>query len=45
MRLRYVIEETPLGTAGALKNVEEYIDRPVLRPQRRRADLPRPARR
>jgi len=28
MRLRYVIEETPLGTAGALKNVEEYITGP-----------------
>jgi NDP-sugar pyrophosphorylase family protein len=28
MRLRYVIEETPLGTAGALKNVEQYIDGP-----------------
>ena len=28
MRLRYVIEETPLGTAGALKNVEQYITGP-----------------
>ena len=28
MRLRYVIEETPLGTAGALKNVEQFIDGP-----------------
>jgi len=28
LRLRYVIEETPLGTAGALKNVEQYIDAP-----------------
>jgi NDP-sugar pyrophosphorylase family protein len=28
LRLRYVIEETPLGTAGALKNVEQYIDGP-----------------
>ena len=28
LRLRYVIEETPLGTAGALKNVERYIDGP-----------------
>jgi NDP-sugar pyrophosphorylase family protein len=28
LRLRYVVEETPLGTAGALKNVEEYIDGP-----------------
>lgn len=25
VRLRYVIEETPLGTAGALKNIEQYI--------------------
>ncbi|MBV8601434.1 MAG: NDP-sugar synthase [Candidatus Eremiobacteraeota bacterium] len=28
MRLTYVIEETPLGTAGAIKNVEQYIDGP-----------------
>jgi len=28
LRLRYVIEEVPLGTAGALKNVEQYIDGP-----------------
>ena len=28
MRLRYVIEEVPLGTAGALKNVAQYIDGP-----------------
>ena len=28
IRLRYVIEETPLGTAGALKNVERFIDGP-----------------
>src|SRR3978361_2359312 len=28
LRLRYVIEETLLGTAGALKNVEQYIDGP-----------------
>ncbi|GAC1595142.1 MAG: hypothetical protein NVS3B28_26290 [Candidatus Velthaea sp.] len=28
LRLRYVIEEVPLGTAGALKNVEKYIDGP-----------------
>jgi mannose-1-phosphate guanylyltransferase len=28
LQLRYVIEETPLGTAGALKNVERYIDGP-----------------
>jgi len=28
LRLRYVIEETPLGTAGALKNLEPYIDGP-----------------
>jgi mannose-1-phosphate guanylyltransferase len=28
MKLRYVIEETPLGTAGALKNVEPFIDGP-----------------
>ena len=28
LHIRYVIEETPLGTAGALKNVEQYIDGP-----------------
>ena len=28
LNLRYVIEDTPLGTAGALKNVEAYIDGP-----------------
>jgi mannose-1-phosphate guanylyltransferase len=28
MKITYVIEETPLGTAGALKNVEEYITGP-----------------
>jgi mannose-1-phosphate guanylyltransferase len=28
LRLRYVIEDVPLGTAGALKNVEQYIDGP-----------------
>ena len=25
LKLRYVIEETPLGTAGAIKNLEQYI--------------------
>jgi mannose-1-phosphate guanylyltransferase len=25
MKITYVIEETPLGTAGAIKNVEQYI--------------------
>ena len=25
MKIRYVIEETPLGTAGALKNIQQYI--------------------
>jgi NDP-sugar pyrophosphorylase family protein len=28
LNLRYVIEDTPLGTAGALKNVEQYITGP-----------------
>jgi mannose-1-phosphate guanylyltransferase len=28
LRLRYVIEETPLGTAGAIKNLEPYIHGP-----------------
>jgi len=26
LNIRYVIEDVPLGTAGALKNVEQYID-------------------
>jgi mannose-1-phosphate guanylyltransferase len=30
MSLRYVIEDEPLGTAGALKNVQRYIDGPFL---------------
>lgn len=28
LNLRYVIEETPLGTAGALKNIEQFITGP-----------------
>ena len=28
LTIRYVIEDVPLGTAGALKNVEQYIDGP-----------------
>lgn len=28
MKITYVIEETPLGTAGAIKNVEEHINGP-----------------
>jgi mannose-1-phosphate guanylyltransferase len=28
LNIRYVIEETPLGTAGALKNVQQYITGP-----------------
>jgi mannose-1-phosphate guanylyltransferase len=28
LTIRYVIEDVPLGTAGALKNVEHYIDGP-----------------
>jgi mannose-1-phosphate guanylyltransferase len=28
LRLRYVVEDVPLGTAGALKNVEQFIDGP-----------------
>jgi mannose-1-phosphate guanylyltransferase len=28
LNIRYVIEETPLGTAGALKNIEQYITGP-----------------
>jgi NDP-sugar pyrophosphorylase family protein len=30
LRIRYVIEDTPLGTAGALKNVEQFIDGPFI---------------
>jgi len=28
LKIRYVIEETPLGTAGALKNIEHFITGP-----------------
>ena len=28
LKLTYVIEETPMGTAGAIKNVEKHIDGP-----------------
>ena len=28
LKIRYVIEETPLGTAGALKNIERFITGP-----------------
>ena len=28
LKIRYVIEETPLGTAGALKNVQQFITGP-----------------
>ncbi|GAC1393575.1 MAG: NDP-sugar synthase [Vulcanimicrobiaceae bacterium] len=30
MKITYVIEETPLGTAGAIKNVEEHITGPFV---------------
>ncbi|HEX3466563.1 MAG TPA: NDP-sugar synthase [Candidatus Elarobacter sp.] len=30
LNIRYVIEDVPLGTAGALKNVEQHIDGPFL---------------
>jgi mannose-1-phosphate guanylyltransferase / phosphomannomutase len=30
MDLHYAIEETPLGTAGSVKNAEEYLDEPFL---------------
>lgn len=26
MKIRYVVEESPLGTAGAIKNVEDYLN-------------------
>lgn len=26
MKIHYVVEDSPLGTAGAIKNVEEYLD-------------------
>jgi NDP-sugar pyrophosphorylase family protein len=28
LQIRYVVEETPLGTAGALKNIAQYINGP-----------------
>jgi len=30
VRLKYITEATPLGTAGAVKNVEGYLDEPFL---------------
>jgi mannose-1-phosphate guanylyltransferase/phosphomannomutase len=30
MQIRYAIEETPLGTAGSVKNAQEYLDEPFL---------------
>ena len=30
MRLRYSIEETPLGTAGSVKNAQEFLDEPFI---------------
>jgi mannose-1-phosphate guanylyltransferase/phosphomannomutase len=30
MNIRYAIEETPLGTAGSVKNAEPYLDEPFL---------------
>ncbi len=30
MEIHYAIEETPLGTAGSVKNAQEYLDEPFL---------------
>lgn len=30
VRLTYLVEESPLGTAGAVKNAEQYLDEPFL---------------
>jgi mannose-1-phosphate guanylyltransferase/phosphomannomutase len=30
MQIHYAIEETPLGTAGSVKNAQEYLDEPFL---------------
>jgi len=30
MKIHYAIEETPLGTAGSVKNAQEYLDEPFL---------------
>ncbi|MGE5509070.1 MAG: sugar phosphate nucleotidyltransferase [Chitinophagales bacterium] len=30
LRLRYALEEVPLGTAGSVKNAEEFLDEPFL---------------
>ena len=30
MRISYAIEETPLGTAGSVKNAQQYLDEPFL---------------
>ena len=30
MNIRYAIEETPLGTAGSVKNAQEFLDEPFI---------------
>ncbi len=30
LRIRYVVEETPLGTAGGVRNARRYLDQPFL---------------
>jgi len=30
MKIHYAIEETPLGTAGSVKNAQEYLDEPFI---------------
>ena len=30
MKIQYAIEETPLGTAGSVKNAQQYLDEPFL---------------
>ena len=43
VRIRYAVEETPLGTGGAVRNALALPRRAHDRPQRRRADRRRPA--
>ena len=41
--IHYAIEETPLGTAGSVKNAQEFLDEPFHHHQRRRRDRHQPA--
>ena len=45
VEMRYATEETPLGTAGSVRNAADHLDEHVPRDLRRRAHRHRPRRR